>query len=71
MQLCCLRLAVILCHARQMPNLRGFQLSFNQNHIQLSIPKTWPEKFPQSYYLLDEEASAWQKINWRFEITSV
>lgn len=71
MQLCCLRLAVILCHARQMPNLRGFQLHFNQNHIQLNIPKTWPEKFPQSYYLLDEEASAWQKINWRFEITSV
>jgi len=71
MQLCCLRLAVILCHARQMPNLRGFQLNFNQNHIQLNIPKTCPQKFPQSYYLLDEEASAWQKIYWRFEITSV
>lgn len=70
MQLICLRLAVILCHARQMPNLRGFQLHYNQNIIQLSIPKSWPEKFPQSYYLLDEETLAWQKINWNLEILS-
>ena len=70
MQLICLRLAVILCHARQVPNLRGFQLHFKQNNIQLSIPKSWPEKFPQSYYLLDEEANAWQKVNWRLDITS-
>jgi len=71
MQLICLRLAVILCHARQMPNLRGFKLHYTNNNIQLTMPKTWPDKFPQSYYLLDEEALAWQKINWRFEILSV
>jgi exopolyphosphatase / guanosine-5'-triphosphate,3'-diphosphate pyrophosphatase len=68
MQLICLRLAVILCHARKMPNLRGFQLHYTDNFIRLAIPKTWPDKFPQSYYLLDEEALAWQKINWQFEI---
>jgi exopolyphosphatase/guanosine-5'-triphosphate,3'-diphosphate pyrophosphatase len=71
MQLICLRLAVILCHARQMPNLRGFKLHYTNNNIQLTMPKTWPDKFPQSYYLLDEEALTWQKINWRFEILSV
>ena len=71
MQLICLRLAVILCHARQMPNLRGFQLHYSQNRIQLNIPKSWPEKFPQSYYLLDEETIAWQKINWQFEISNI
>lgn len=70
MQLICLRLAIILCHARQVPNLRGFQLDFANHHIRLAIPKSWPEKFPQSYYLLDEESLAWQKINWRFEITN-
>ena len=70
MQLICLRLAVILCHARQMPNLRGFQLHYTQNNIKLSIPKTWPEKYPQSYYLLDEEIIAWQKIGWALEITN-
>jgi exopolyphosphatase/guanosine-5'-triphosphate,3'-diphosphate pyrophosphatase len=53
MQLICLRLAVILCHARQTPNLRGFQLHSQNNSIQLTLPKTWREKYPQSYYLLD------------------
>lgn len=70
MQLICLRLAVILCHARQLPNLRGFQLQFANNSIRLTLPKSWPEKFPQSYYLLDEEILAWQKINWSLEISS-
>ncbi len=69
MQLICLRLAVILCHARQTPNLRGFQLHVAQNTIQLTLPKTWPEKYPQSYYLLDEETLAWQKTNWLFELS--
>ena len=71
MQLICLRLAVILCHARLIPNLRGFQLTNNKNYFQLSIPKSWPEKFPQSYYLLDEESLAWLKINWHLEISSI
>ena len=70
MQLICLRLAVILCHARQTPNLRGFQLHSQNNSIQLTVPKTWREKYPQSYYLLDEETMAWQKTNWLFELIS-
>lgn len=70
MQLVCLRLAVILCHARQMPNLRGMQLHMINNTVTLTVAKSWAEKFPQSYYLLDEEMIAWQKTNWRFEITT-
>ena len=68
MQLLCLRLAVIVCHARQTPNIRGFQLHYLNNTITLTLPKSWPEKYPQSYYLLDEEALAWQKINWLFKV---
>ncbi|HSI38555.1 MAG TPA: Ppx/GppA phosphatase family protein [Methylotenera sp.] len=68
MQLACIRLAVILCHARQTPNLRGIQLDYLNNIIRLTLPKTWPEKYPQSYYLLDEETQAWQKTNWLFEV---
>jgi len=64
MQLLCLRIAVILCHARKMPNLRGLQLSTQGQSITLTLPKNWAEKFPQSYYLLDEETIAWQKIDW-------
>jgi exopolyphosphatase/guanosine-5'-triphosphate,3'-diphosphate pyrophosphatase len=70
MQLVCLRLAVILCHARQQPNLRGLQLHLHNDTIQLTLPKTWPEKYPQSYYLLDEEIVAWQKTNWIFGVSS-
>ncbi|MBZ4201395.1 MAG: Ppx/GppA family phosphatase [Methylotenera sp.] len=69
MQLLCLRLAVILCHARQMPNLRGIQLSARQDSIALTLPKSWSEKYPQSYYLLDEETVAWQKTHWAFDLT--
>jgi len=68
MQLACLRLAVILCHARQMPNLRGVQLTSKDHVIELSLPKTWIEKYPQSYYLLGEESIAWQKTNCSFEL---
>ena len=68
MQLACLRLAVILCHARQMPNLRGIHLQYIGNKITLSLPKSWPEKYPQSYYLLDEEVLVWQKTNWLFAL---
>ena len=69
MQLVCLRLAVILCHARIMPNLRGIQLHYHHNTIQLYLPKSWPEKYPQSYYLLDEERMAWQKTSWLLNVT--
>ncbi|OGV75939.1 MAG: exopolyphosphatase [Methylotenera sp. RIFCSPLOWO2_02_FULL_45_14] len=71
MQLICLRLAVILCHARQTPNLRGMQLLIANNTIVLSVAKSWTEKYPQSNYLLDEETLAWQKTAWRFETASI
>jgi exopolyphosphatase/guanosine-5'-triphosphate,3'-diphosphate pyrophosphatase len=65
MQLMCLRLAVILCHTRKKPNLRGIQLQSSANTATLTLPNYWPEKFPQSYYLLDEEILAWQKTDWQ------
>jgi len=68
MQLLCLRLAVIMCHARKKPNLRGIRLLSGENKVMLSLPGYWPEKYPQSYYLLDEEMLAWQKTNWRLEL---
>ncbi|OYY80381.1 MAG: exopolyphosphatase, partial [Methylophilales bacterium 16-45-9] len=68
-QLMCLRLAVILCHARNRPNLRGISLSTFDNIVTLSLPNHWPQKFPQSYYLLEEEKLAWQKTAWRLELS--
>lgn len=69
-QLICLRLSVILCHARQTPNLRGIQFNAIDNSFRLMLPKSWVVKYPQSYYLLDEEAAAWQKTTWGLEVTS-
>jgi exopolyphosphatase/guanosine-5'-triphosphate,3'-diphosphate pyrophosphatase len=68
LQLITIRLAVILCHARQMPNLRGVQLKLFDHKIELTLPKSWPERFPQSFYLLDEECIAWQKTNWQLQV---
>jgi exopolyphosphatase/guanosine-5'-triphosphate,3'-diphosphate pyrophosphatase len=68
MQLLCLRLAVILCHARKKPNLRGIQILLNANTVTLTLPANWPQKFPQSYYLLDEETLVWQKANWYLQL---
>ncbi|MGB4811508.1 MAG: Ppx/GppA phosphatase family protein [Methylophilaceae bacterium] len=73
MQLICLRLAVIFCHARNKPNLQDIKLKVKQFTIQLILPKNWPDKFPQTHYLLEEEVIAWQKlggqkVDWRFEV---
>jgi exopolyphosphatase/guanosine-5'-triphosphate,3'-diphosphate pyrophosphatase len=68
-QLMCLRLAVILCHARNKPNLRGLSLNTLDNILTLSFPHHWPQKYPQSYYLLEEEKLGWLKTDWRLELT--
>lgn len=70
MQLVCLRLAVIFCHARKKPNLRGIQLQADSGSITLSLPANWTQKFPQSSYLLDEEALTWQKAGWQYRLIS-
>jgi exopolyphosphatase/guanosine-5'-triphosphate,3'-diphosphate pyrophosphatase len=70
LQLMALRLAVILCHTRQSPNLRGFKLHHHQNTLTLTLPKNWPARFPQSHYLLEEEKIAWQKTLWQFNIAT-
>ena len=64
MQLLCLRLAVILCHARRMPDLTGLSLigAFdNAASVSLSCAKNWADAYPQSAHLLREEVLAWQK----------
>lgn len=70
LQLMALRLSVILCHARQTPNLRGFKLTQQENTITLTLPKNWPQRYPQSYYLLEEEKIAWQKTAWQLSLNT-
>ena len=67
LQLLCLRLAVILCHARREPDLAGIELETGAQPGRLFVlncPPEWAARFPQSAYLLQEEVVAWQKTPW-------
>jgi exopolyphosphatase / guanosine-5'-triphosphate,3'-diphosphate pyrophosphatase len=71
LQLFCLRLAVILCHARRDPELTGVVLSRPSDALytlKLSVRSGWAKKFPQSAHLLHEEVLAWQKTQWTLEL---
>ncbi|MEO7887617.1 MAG: exopolyphosphatase [Polaromonas sp.] len=66
-QLLCLRLAVILCHARRDPDLKGLQLESSAEPgriFVLNCRAGWAQAFPQSAHLLQEEVLAWQKTPW-------
>jgi exopolyphosphatase/guanosine-5'-triphosphate,3'-diphosphate pyrophosphatase len=65
-QLWCLRLAVLLCHARRDPQYQALALQWHKNrHIHLQAPSVWAKHHPQSAWLIQEEAQAWQKVGWR------
>jgi exopolyphosphatase/guanosine-5'-triphosphate,3'-diphosphate pyrophosphatase len=63
-QLFCLRLAVILCHARRDPDLKGLQARAAGHRVTFTLRPDWAQAFPQSAHLLREEVLAWQKTPW-------
>jgi exopolyphosphatase/guanosine-5'-triphosphate,3'-diphosphate pyrophosphatase len=70
-QLLCLRLAVILCHARRDPDLAGISLrqtDLQRPVIRLSCRADWSVLFPQSAHLLREEVLAWDRMPWQLEV---
>jgi exopolyphosphatase/guanosine-5'-triphosphate,3'-diphosphate pyrophosphatase len=72
-QLLCLRLAVILCHARRDPDLKGLQLESGAEPGRLFVLNCragWAQAFPQSAHLLQEEVLAWQKTPWTLVVPS-
>ena len=72
-QLLCLRLAVILCHARRDPMMDSISLRANSSAAQsftLTYSASWEKAFPQSVHLLREEALAWHKTTWDFQVQS-
>jgi exopolyphosphatase / guanosine-5'-triphosphate,3'-diphosphate pyrophosphatase len=69
--LACLRLAIILCHSRNKPDLNGVEkLQYDDDTLQLTVLDDWIETHPQSSYLLEEEVIAWKKTNWRLAVTT-
>ena len=67
-QLMALRLAVIFCHARRNPDLAGLNLNLKESNFCITLRPGWAEAFPQSAYLLREEAIAWQKTTYTLTI---
>jgi len=67
-QLLCLRLAVILCHARRDPDLDGVSLAARRGGFRLTLRPDWARDFPQSGHLLREECVAWQKTPWSLSL---
>ena len=65
-QLISLRLAVLLCHARQLPEHQSIKLSFRKNAFKLTTNPGWAKRYPQSAWLLGEEMQVWQKSDWKF-----
>lgn len=65
-QLLALRLAVILCHARRLPNMEGLQLQRKVTPslgFALLVPKQWALDYPQSCFLLQQEVDAWARTD--------
>jgi exopolyphosphatase/guanosine-5'-triphosphate,3'-diphosphate pyrophosphatase len=66
-QLLALRLAVILCHARRDPDLKGLQLTrlaAKDKTFAITCRGRWVQTYPQSAHLMREEVLAWQKTPW-------
>ena len=73
-QLLCLRIAVILCHARRDPDLQGLKLEPGGEPGKLFVLNYrtgWAEAFPQSAHLLREEVLAWQKTPWTLIVSEL
>jgi exopolyphosphatase/guanosine-5'-triphosphate,3'-diphosphate pyrophosphatase len=72
-QLICLRIAVILCHARREPDIKGLQFRVSdtaEKTFLLICRPDWSDGFPQSVHLLKEEVLAWQKTPWTLTFAS-
>ena len=63
----CLRLAVILAHARVDIGLPQAELKFKNRKIQWRIEPTWREAHPLTSYLIDEEWQAWEKVGFKIQ----
>jgi len=66
-QLACLRLAVLLCHARRAPRLQGLRFSRRGGGYRLEVEGEWAAQHPRSVVLLEEEAAHWRRVDRGFE----
>jgi exopolyphosphatase/guanosine-5'-triphosphate,3'-diphosphate pyrophosphatase len=67
-----LRLAVILCHARQPPDCGALHIRCqpNKHLFTLRAPISWAQTHPQSAHLLNVETEAWERSPWRLNFVT-
>ncbi len=61
-QLLALRLAVLLCHARQAPDADAVAIRRSGRSTALAYDAAWAAAHPRTVYLLAEEQAAWRRI---------
>lgn len=69
-QLACLRLAVLLCHARSSPPAQALSLGFADSGFVATPDTDWLDANPQTLYLLHDEATAWARTGWSWALTA-
>ena len=60
-QVLCLRLAIIKCHARGEIDPNALTLKRSGTVAQLGFAPGWADSHPRTLYLLNEEATAWER----------
>lgn len=63
LQVICLRLAVIKCHARGEINLKALRLERQGRQLRLQFTPAWAETHPRTLHLLHEEVDGWTRSN--------
>ena len=63
----CLRLAVILAHARVDIELPQAELKLRNHKIQWSIEREWHAAHPLASYLIDEEWRIWERVGYKIQ----
>ena len=61
-QLLCLRVAVLLCHARRAATLDGVRLMRADGAWRIEVPATFASAHPRSMLLLADEAAHWSRV---------
>lgn len=63
-----MRLAIVLCHARQDPDVNGLQLRYQEDGQVFTVlaSQNWCQAHPLSAHLLQQEANAWERTAWKF-----
>ena len=63
-----LRLAVIVCHARRPVRLPGWMLRAARAGFELRLDGEWLARHPLTQFLLEEEATQWEKVGLRLSV---